>query len=101
MATNLAIVVGINQYSYLQPLKYCKQDAKAVESALEKAGFQVCLFTEDIPKVNYTQSTSGSPTYGNLYNFLYNELGTLKLTQVDQLWFFFSQDMALGKMEII
>ncbi|MEA5543135.1 caspase family protein [Limnoraphis robusta Tam1] len=90
MATNLAIVVGINQYSYLQPLRYGKQDAEAVASALEKAGFQVCLFTEDIPKVKYTQSTPGLPTYGNLYNFLYNQLGTLKLTQVDQLWFFFS-----------
>lgn len=90
MATNFAIVVGINQYSYLPDLRYGKQDAEAVASALEKAGFQVSLFTEDIPKVKHTQSTPGLLTYGSLYNFLYNELGRLKLTQVDQLWFFFS-----------
>ncbi len=34
MASNWAIVIGINQYRFLQPLKYAERDAKAMQNAL-------------------------------------------------------------------
>lgn len=36
MANNWAIVIGINQYRFLQPLNYAKRDAEAMHSFLKQ-----------------------------------------------------------------
>jgi uncharacterized caspase-like protein len=53
MARNQAIIIGINQYEFLQPLRYAQQDALAMQRfLLEEAQFErVFLFADDSPEI--------------------------------------------------
>ena len=52
MAKNRAISIGINQYDFLQPLKYAKQDADLIQEFFRDAGFeQVLFFSDDSPDI--------------------------------------------------
>jgi uncharacterized caspase-like protein/ABC-type phosphate transport system substrate-binding protein len=89
MASNWAIVIGINQYRFLQPLKYAKRDAEAMHDFLiEEAGFdRIFLFTDDSPSI------SGKPTEpfrANLLRVLRQIFASPFMKDGDNFWFFFS-----------
>lgn len=89
MASNWAIVIGINQYRFLQPLKYAKRDAEALQRFLEQeAGFdRIFLFTDDSPPIN------GKPTEpfrANLLRVLRQIFAAPFMKDGDNFWFFFS-----------
>lgn len=89
MASNWAIVIGINEYRFLQPLKYAKRDAEAIRTFLvQEAKFdRVFLFTDDSPAV------SGKPTEpfrANLLRVLRQIFTTPFMQNGDNFWFFFS-----------
>ena len=89
MANNWAIVIGINQYHFLQPLKYAKRDAEAINTFLaQSARFdRIFLFTDDSPPIN------GKPTEpfrANLLRVLRQIFATPFMKDGDNLWFFFS-----------
>ena len=62
MGKNWAIVIGINHYDNLQPLKYAQQDAEAMQAWFEQqAKFdQVFLFTEHSPPIRQANPSIGS-----------------------------------------
>jgi uncharacterized caspase-like protein len=82
--TSEAIVIGVNNYEFLQPLKYAQQDALAVKQFLEnEARFdRVYYFAEDAPAVN---GMSMRPTRNNLRRVMQK---TFKVTskKEDTLW---------------
>jgi uncharacterized caspase-like protein len=89
MASNLAIVIGINQYRFLQPLKYAKRDAEVMYSFLsEEAIFDhVFLFTDGSPDIG------GKPTEpfrANLLRVLRQIFTESSMQDGDNCWFFFS-----------
>ncbi|MDQ2097076.1 MAG: caspase family protein [Tychonema bourrellyi B0820] len=89
MASNWAIVIGINQYRFLQPLKYAKRDAETIHSFLmQEAKFdRIFLFTDDSPPI------SGKPTEpfrANLLRVLRQIFATPFMKDGDNFWFFFS-----------
>lgn len=89
MASNWAIVIGINEYRFLQPLKYAKRDAEAISAFLmQEAKFdRVFLFTDDSPAI------SGKPTEpfrANLLRVLRQIFATPFMQNGDNFWFFFS-----------
>jgi formylglycine-generating enzyme required for sulfatase activity/uncharacterized caspase-like protein len=89
MARNKAIVVGINQYRFLQQLSYAKRDAELMRHFLmERAGFeQVFLFTDDSPP------EGGKPTEpfrSNLERILRQTAQQPSLAEGSNFWFFFS-----------
>ncbi|MBW4471568.1 MAG: caspase family protein [Stenomitos rutilans HA7619-LM2] len=89
MASNWAIVIGINQYRFLQPLKYAKRDAETMHSFLmQEAKFdRIFLFTDDSPPI------SGKPTEpfrANLLRVLRQIFATPFMKDGDNFWFFFS-----------
>ncbi|GAB4141051.1 MAG: hypothetical protein Fur0046_16910 [Cyanobacteria bacterium J069] len=93
MARNWAIVVGINQYStFLNPLKYAKQDAELMRDFFNEVGFdEVCLFTEDsAPQRVGNKMLQTYPTYGHLSGFLWEAFKDPFLSAGDNLWFFFA-----------
>lgn len=57
MTKNWALVIGINQYQFLQPLQYAKQDAQSVHDFFSNAiDFEkVFLFSDDSATI--TQSS--------------------------------------------
>ncbi|MBD2460664.1 GUN4 domain-containing protein [Oscillatoria sp. FACHB-1407] len=89
MASNWAIVIGINQYRFLQPLKYAKRDAEAISAFLaQEAKFdRVYLFTDDSPAIG------GKPTEpfrANLLRVLRQIFAAPFMQDGDNFWFFFS-----------
>jgi uncharacterized caspase-like protein len=86
MAKNWAIAIGINQYNYLQPLKYAKRDAQLIQEFLRtEAGFdQILFFSDDSPDVG------GQPIRANLLRVLRQLSETPRLGAGDNFWFFFS-----------
>ena len=89
MASNWAIVIGINQYRFLQPLKYAKRDAEAISGFLaQEAKFdRVFLFTDDSPAIG------GKPTEpfrANLLRVLRQIFAAPFMKDGDNFWFFFS-----------
>jgi uncharacterized caspase-like protein len=89
MASNWAIVIGINQYRFLQPLKYAKRDAESMKGFLtEEAKFdRIFLFTDDSPE------TGGKPTEpfrANLLRVLRQIFAHPFMKDGDNFWFFFS-----------
>lgn len=54
MVKNWALAIGINQYDFLQPLKYAKRDALLMQKLLYgEAGFErVFLFSDDSPDIS-------------------------------------------------
>ncbi|MEA5566660.1 caspase family protein [Anabaena sp. UHCC 0399] len=92
MGKNWAIVVGINNYDNLQPLKYAKRDAEAMQAWFkEEALFdQVFLFTEDSPQIPTNPPISTQPTQGRFKRFLNAQFEEPLLKPEDNLWFFFA-----------
>ncbi|GAB4386424.1 MAG: hypothetical protein Kow00121_52990 [Elainellaceae cyanobacterium] len=89
MAKNQAIVIGINQYRFLQPLKYARRDAEAIsEFLVNAAGFdRIFLFTDDSPEIG------GKPTEpfrANLLRVLRQIFAQPFMKDGDNFWFFFS-----------
>ncbi|MEM9220143.1 MAG: caspase family protein [Cyanobacteria bacterium P01_F01_bin.150] len=89
MAKNWALIIGINNYEFLQPLRYAKQDAEAVQDFLiNKAEFeQVLCFMDN------SQNVGGEltqPSYSNLVRVLNQVFKTPFMTEEDSFWFFFS-----------
>lgn len=89
MTKNWALVIGINQYEFLQPLKYAKQDAQLMQNFFcNEIGFeQVCMFCDDSPK-GFEASTH--PSQNNLLQFLQDFFEQPCLEPGDNFWFFFS-----------
>ncbi|KAB8317732.1 SUMF1/EgtB/PvdOfamily nonheme iron enzyme [Tolypothrix campylonemoides VB511288] len=95
MGKNWAIVIGINNYDNLQPLKYAKRDAEVMAAWLrEEAQFeQVFLFTEDSPPIPTNPPIPTQPTFGRLRRFLQAQFEDTQQTLLnpgDNLWFFFA-----------
>jgi hypothetical protein len=95
MGKNWAIVIGINNYDNLQPLKYAKRDAEVMAAWLsEEAQFeQVFLFTEDSPPIPTNPPIPTQPTFGRLRRFLQTQFENTQQTLLksgDNLWFFFA-----------
>jgi len=90
MSNSRAIAIGINNYEFLQPLGYAKQDAEAIKAFLDESHRfkQVVLFTEDSKNINNTTSTR--PFRSNLLRFLNQLPGRFPMERRDDLWFFFS-----------
>jgi len=89
MASNWAIVIGINQYRFLQPLNYAKRDAEMMCSFLtQEAKFdRIFLFTDDSPAIG------GKPTEpfrANLLRVLRQIFAAPFMKDGDNFWFFFS-----------
>ena len=87
--TSEAIVIGVNNYEFLQPLKYAQQDALAVKQFLEnEARFdRVYYFAEDAPAVN---GMSMRPTRNNLRRVMRETFRKPFMGDGDNFWFFFS-----------
>ncbi len=89
MANNWAIVIGINQYRFLQPLNYAKRDAEAISDFLaQEAKFdRIFLFTDDSPPIGgkFTE-----PFRANLLRVLRQIFATPFMKDGDNFWFFFS-----------
>jgi uncharacterized caspase-like protein len=93
MAKKWAIVIGINQYKRLQPLRFAERDAKAVRAfLLGDGGFDhVYYFSDHSPEIVLEGvSISTQPTVANLQRFLELRFATPFLKQGDTLWVFFS-----------
>jgi uncharacterized caspase-like protein len=93
MGQNWAIVVGINHYSNLQPLKYAERDAESVRDFFDELGFErVFFFAEKAPAISADSgaSFSAEPTFGELSNFLDRRFEQAFLGPRDNLWFFFA-----------
>jgi len=86
MAKNWAIAIGINQYHFLQPLKYAKRDAQLMQEFLRtKAEFdQILFFSDDSPDAN------GQAIRANLLRVLRQLSEKPRLEAGDNFWFFFS-----------
>jgi uncharacterized caspase-like protein len=94
MAKNRAIIVGVNQYHFLQHLKYAKRDAELLCDFLcHKAGFDredIFLFTDDSLPVD---GKSTEPFRANLLRVLRQvseRLSERTLEEGNNFWFFFS-----------
>lgn len=89
MVKNSAIVIGINQYDYLQPLNYAKRDAQLMQEFLgNEAGFeQIFFFSDDSPDVH---GKSTRPNRANLRDVLLGFFDKPFMEAGDNFWFFFS-----------
>jgi formylglycine-generating enzyme required for sulfatase activity/uncharacterized caspase-like protein len=89
MAKNWALAIGINQYDYLQPLNYAKQDAELVQQFLRnEAGFEkIFFFTDDSPEIG---GKSTRPTRANLRRVCLELFNQAFMGAGDNFWFFFS-----------
>ncbi len=98
MGRNWAIVVGINNYDNLQPLKYAKKDAEGMAAWFkDEAEFDaVLLFTEDSPSIDQLdiyKAASPIPTlpiHARFLRFLNAQFERPLLKPEDNLWFFFA-----------
>lgn len=89
MASNWAIAIGINQYRFLQPLKYAKRDAEVMSAFLTEQVKcdRIFLFTDDSPPIG------GKPTEpfrANLLRVLRQIFEKPFMKDGDNFWFFFS-----------
>jgi hypothetical protein len=89
MVKNWALAIGINQYDFLQPLKYAKRDALLMQKLLySEAGFErVFLFSDDSPDIG---GESTRPYRANLLRCLQQISEQPFLEAEDNFWFFFS-----------
>ncbi|MFM2430904.1 MAG: hypothetical protein RLZZ511_2117 [Cyanobacteriota bacterium] len=87
--TSEAIVIGVNNYEFLQPLSYAQQDALALKNFLEQeAKFdRVYYFAEDALPVN---GVSMKPTRNNLRRVMRDTFAQPFMGDGDNFWFFFS-----------
>jgi hypothetical protein len=85
-----AIVIGINQYQFRQPLLCAQSDAENLHNwMIEQARFmpQHCLLATDSSPL--WQGRSTAPTTVNLQRWV-DELGQQGIAEGDRLWVFFS-----------
>ncbi|WP_414563804.1 MULTISPECIES: caspase family protein [unclassified Anabaena] len=89
MAKNWALVIGINQYDFLQPLQYAKRDAQLMREFLyHEAGFdRIFFFSDDSPDFN---ERTTRPYRNNLLRVLRQLFENPFMEAGDNLWFFFS-----------
>lgn len=89
MAKNWAIAIGINQYDFLPPLQYAKQDALSVQTFLQQeGGFErIFFFSDDSPSLN---GKSTYPSRANLLRVLRQIFKQPFMGAGDSFWFFFS-----------
>ena len=90
MASQACISIGINQYQFLTPLSYGKEDAAAIEHFFIAAagwGPEQCLLLTDTS--SQTDNKSTYPTRENVNRWL-KQWSWDKLQHGDLLWFFFS-----------
>jgi uncharacterized caspase-like protein len=96
MGKNYAIIVGVNIYDNLSPLKYAKNDAQSVGKLFHQLNFEeVYVFTHDADPISGTNGLSfpADPIYGRIKNFLDKRFDLRHeawLEQSDNLWFFFA-----------
>ncbi|MEO0704412.1 MAG: SUMF1/EgtB/PvdO family nonheme iron enzyme [Cyanobacteria bacterium J06649_5] len=94
MARNWAITVGINHYSFLQPLNYAMQDADSIYQLFTKEldFHKVYRFTDKSAPIqqDYGRDLDSKPTRANLRRFLRNRFKKPFLGEGDNLWFFFA-----------
>ncbi|MBD2164345.1 GUN4 domain-containing protein [Calothrix membranacea FACHB-236] len=88
MKRNCALVIGVNQYKFLQPLKYAKRDAKLIRDFFvnEKGFDQVFLFSDDSSKL---YNNSNFPLHTKLLHFLQQSFEKPFLEPGAHLWVFF------------
>ncbi len=92
MASNWALVIGINQYEFLQPLLYAKCDAQLMQDFLGKevSCERIFFFSDDSPDIN---GKSTRPNRANLRRVLlelFEQTNPPKMGAGDNFWFFFS-----------
>ncbi|HEY9859006.1 MAG TPA: hypothetical protein V6D16_05845 [Candidatus Obscuribacterales bacterium] len=90
MVKHWAIAIGINQYQFLQPLRYAQQDAQALRDFLvEEAGFpaEQCLLFTDTSSTRAERATY--PTQGTLQAWI-DDLCQQFVQPGDLAWCFFS-----------
>lgn len=90
MTNHWALIVGINQYQSLQPLRYAQQDAISLQSFLvNTAGFDPghCILLSDLP-VN--AGAAVLPPTGEHLRQQLQQLCTRMMEPQDLLWLFFS-----------
>ena len=94
MAKNWAIIIGVNDYSYLEKLNFAKIDAEAMYQWLQQeGGFNtqgLFLFTDDSPPIPTDPPIPTTPSFGHLRTFFNIQFKRQLLTSADNLWFFFS-----------
>ncbi len=92
MARNCAVIVGINDYDEISPLKYAKSDAERMRDFfMQDLGVShddLYFFTDDSPR--NAQGRKTQPTYGTLKSFLGDRFADSFLSAGDTLWFYFS-----------
>ncbi len=92
MARNCAVIVGINDYDEISPLKYAKSDAERMRDFfMQDLGVSqddLYFFTDDSPR--NAQGRKTQPTYGTLKSFLGDRFENPFLSAGDTLWFYFS-----------
>jgi uncharacterized caspase-like protein len=92
MARNFAVVIGINNYKKIQPLKYAKSDAEKMRDFfmqdLQVSPENLYFFSDDSPCDVWGRETQ--PTYSNLETFFTESFETPFLASGDTLWFYFS-----------
>ncbi|MHC5611954.1 MAG: caspase family protein [Nostoc sp.] len=69
MVKNWALVIGINQYDFLQPLNYAKRDAQLMQEFLcnEVSFEKILFFSDDSPDID---GKSTRPYRANLLRVL-------------------------------
>jgi formylglycine-generating enzyme required for sulfatase activity/uncharacterized caspase-like protein len=89
MAKNWAIVIGINDYRFLQPLKYAKRDAEIINEFLsQNAGFdRIFLFTDNSPPIGDKPT---EPFRANVLRVFRQIFSQPFMQDGDNFWFFFS-----------
>ena len=89
MSRNRAIVIGVNEYQFLQSLRYAKHDAELMREFLQKeATFeQVYFFSDSSAEIN---GESTRPYRANLLRMLRQMFETPFMQAGDNFWFFFS-----------
>jgi formylglycine-generating enzyme required for sulfatase activity/uncharacterized caspase-like protein len=91
---NWAIAIGVNQYEFLHPLKYAKNDALHICQFLgNEAKFdRIFYFSDDSPDFN---GKTTKPFRNNLLR-VFNEVAKKPLRDGDNFWFFFAGHGILG-----
>jgi cell division protein FtsB len=83
MAKNWAIIIGINNYTFLPDLKWATRDAQMMARFLNKNYFKVWHFSTEV------SDSQMQPSRACIRNFL-ETLKQQKLGKDDSFWFFFS-----------
>ena len=89
MVKNYAIAIGINEYDFLQPLRFAQRDAELMQKFLQReAGFEkIYFFSDNSPEIN---GKSTRPNRANLLRVLRQLFEKPFLGAGDNFWFFFS-----------